>query len=137
MALNVCSQVNACVRRLAQPSGVRGLARACRCYYTTVRISVGMLPGDSDAHVRGFGCARETVCAAGRDEGARARETECACRGHRSRAAGAPREMWATPVACSTCDALGPRSTQGMCDHEGLTSLNGRGAVSVCTPVIR
>ena len=41
-ALNVCSQVKTCIRRLAQPSRVRGLARACRCHYVTVSISVGM-----------------------------------------------------------------------------------------------
>ena len=78
-------------------------------------ISPGLPCGDTDPHARGSGCARETLCAAGRGEGARAREILCACRGHRSRIAGVLHELWAILVVRSTCGGRvlqrGPRTS--------------------------
>ena len=101
--LHACTEVGICVGCLAPPRLARGLAQDCCREEITVSISPGLPCGDTDPHARGYGCARETLCAALRGEGARARETLCACRGRRSRIAGGFHELWAIPVVCSTC----------------------------------
>ena len=101
--LHACPEAGICVGCLAPPRLARGLAQGCCREEVTVSISPGLPCGDTDPHARGYGCARETLCAARRGEGARARETLCACRGCRSRIAGALHELWAILVVRSTC----------------------------------
>ena len=101
--LYACTEVGICVGCLAPPRKARGQARGFLREEVTVSIAPGLPCGDTDLHARGYGCARETLCAARRGEGARARETLCACRGRRSRTAGALHVLWATPFVCSTC----------------------------------
>ena len=100
--LYACTEVGICVGCLAPQMNARGLARSRSCLRDDE--TTDMSPSlHTDPHARGYGCARETLCAARRGEGARARETLCACRGRRSRTAGGLHELWATPVVCSTC----------------------------------
>ena len=113
--LHACTEVGICVGCWAPPRLARGLARGCRLEGVTMSISPGLPCGKTVPHARGYGCARETLCAARRDEGARARENPCACRGRRSRTAGALHELWAILVVHSICDARvlsrGPRTS--------------------------
>ena len=102
--LYACTEVGICVGCWAPPRLARGLAQGCCREEITVSISPGLPCGETNLHARGYGCARETLCAARRGEGARARETLCACRGRRSRTAGGFHELWAILVVCSTCD---------------------------------
>ena len=100
--LYACAEVGICLGCLAPPRKARGQARGRRRDDDeTTDISPSL---HSDPHARGYGCARETLCAARCGEGARARETLCARRGRRSRIAGALHELWAILVVCSTCD---------------------------------
>ena len=101
--LRTCTQVGICVGCWAPLRFARGQARGFLREEVTVSISQGLPCGDTDPHARGYGCARETLCAALRGEGARARETLCVCRGRRSRIAGGFHELWAILVVCSTC----------------------------------
>ena len=101
--LHACTEVGICVGCWAPPRKARGQARGFLREEVTVSISPGLTCGDTDPHARGYGCARETLCAACRGEGARARETLCACRGRRSQIAGALHELWAILVVRSTC----------------------------------
>ena len=112
--LRTCTQVGICVGCWAPLRFARGQARGFLREEVTVSISQGLPFGDTNPHARGYGCARETLCAARRGEGARARETLCACHGRRSRIAGGFHELWATPVVVSTCDGRvyrGPRTS--------------------------
>ena len=102
--LHACTEVGICVGCWAPPRLAHGLAQGCCREEVTVSISPGLPGGEADLHARGYGCARETLCAARRGEGARARETLCACRGRRSLTAGGFHELWAILVVCSTCD---------------------------------
>ena len=100
--LYYCTEVGICVGCWAPPRKARSQARGCR---RDDDETTDMSPSlHTDPHARGYGCARETLCAARRGEGARARETLCACRGRRSRTAGGFHELWAILVVCSTCD---------------------------------
>ena len=100
--LYACAEVGICLGCLAPPRKARGQARGRRRDDDeTTDISPSL---HSDPHARGYGCARETLCAARRDEVARARETLCACRGRRSRTAGGFHVPWSILVVCSTCD---------------------------------
>ena len=101
--LYACTEAGICVGCLAPPRLARGLAQDCCREEVTVSIFPGLPCGDADLHARGYGCARETLCAARRDKGAHARETLCAWYGCRSRIACGLRELRATPVVCSTC----------------------------------
>ena len=101
--LYACTEVGICVGCWAPPRKARGQARGFLREEVTVSISPGLPCGDTDPHARGYGGARETLCAAHRGEGARARETLCACRGRRTRIAGVLHELRVTPVVPSTC----------------------------------
>ena len=97
------TEVGICVGCLAPPRNARGLARDDRREKSTVGISPG-LPGEyTDPHARGYGCARESLCAARRGEGAGPREAPCAARGRRCRTAGVLDDLWAAPIAWPTC----------------------------------
>ena len=99
--LYACTEVGICVGCWAPPRKARSQARGFhRDEDETTDICQSL---HTDPHARGYGCARETLCAARRGEGARARETLCAARGRRSRIAGGFHELRATPVVCSTC----------------------------------
>ena len=102
--LHACTEVGICVGCWAPPRLAHGLAQGCCREEVAVSISPDLPGGETDPHARGYGCARETLCAARRGEGARARETLCACRGRRSRTAGDFHELWVILVVCSTCD---------------------------------
>ena len=102
--LYACTEAGICVGCWAPPRLAHGLAQGCCREEVTVSISPGLPCGETDLHARGYGCARETLCAARRDEVARARETLCACRGRRSRTAGGFHVPWSILVVCSTCD---------------------------------
>ena len=97
------TEVGICVGCLAPPRNARGLARDDRREESTVGISPG-LPGEyTDPNARGYGCARESLCAARRGEGAGPREAPCAARGRRCRTAGVLDDLWAAPIAWPTC----------------------------------
>ena len=100
--LYYCTEVGICVGCWAPPRKARGQARGFRRDDDeTTNICQSL---HTDPHAWGYGCARETLCAARRGEGARARETLCACHGHRSRIAGGLHEPWAILVVCATCN---------------------------------
>ena len=99
--LYACTEVGICVGCWAPPRKARGQARGFRRDDEEMTDICQSL--HTDPHARGYGCARETLCAARRGEGARAREILCACRGRRSRTAGGRHELWVTPIVCSTC----------------------------------
>ena len=102
--LHACTVVGICLGCLAPPMNARGPARGCRREEMTVSISPDLPCGETDPHARGYGCAREALCAARRGEGARARETVCAYRGRRSRDARALDDLWVTRIVWSTSD---------------------------------
>ena len=104
--LHACTVVGICLGCLAPPMNARGPARGCRREEMTVSISPDLPCGETDPHARGYGCARETLCAARRGEGARARETLCAYRGRLSRDVMAFDELWATRIVWSTSLAV-------------------------------
>ena len=118
--LYACTEVGICVGCWAPPRKARGLARGCsRDDDETPDMTPSL---HNDPHARGYGFARETLCAARRGEGARARETLRACRGHRSRIAGGLHELWAILLVCSTYDCRvwlrGPRTTGTVLSNE-------------------
>ena len=114
------AEAGICVGCLAPPRKVRGLPQGCRRDDDeTTDVSPSL---QNDPRARGYGFARETLCAARRGEGARARETLRACRGHRSRTAGGLHEPWTILVVCSTCDRRvwlgGPRTSGTVLSNE-------------------
>ena len=118
--LYACPEVGICVGCWAPPRKARSQARGCR---RDDDETTDMPPSlHNDPHARGYGFARETLCAARRGEGARARETLRACRGHRSRTAGGLHEPWTILVVCSTCDRRvwlgGPRTSGTVLSNE-------------------
>ena len=132
--LYACPEVGICVGCWAPPRLAHGLALGCCREEVRVSISPGLPGGETDPHARGYGCARETLCAARRDEGARARETLCACRGRRSRFAGGFRELWVILVVCSTC---GRRVLSEGLGRQGMRSPTKTVAFRVKAPSIK
>ena len=100
--LYACTEVGICVGCWAPPRKARGQARGFRRDEDETTDICQSL--HTDPHARGYGCARETLCAARRGEGARARETVCAYRGRRSRDARALDDLWVTRIVWSTSD---------------------------------
>ena len=100
---STCTEVGISVGCLSPPRNARGHERDYRRDESTVDVSLGLPCGDSDPYARGYSCARETLCAARRGEGARPREALCAGRGHRSRATRGLDEVWLNPILWDTC----------------------------------